>query len=41
MATIEVECRACQSHDIYRHGKASSGEQRYRCKTCGHCYWKL
>lgn len=38
MATIEVECRACQNQEVYRHGKASSGEQRYRCKLCGHCF---
>ena len=38
MATVEVECRACQSHEVYRHGKASSGEQRYRCQDCGNCF---
>ena len=38
MPTVEVECRACQSYAVYRHGKASSGEQRYRCQDCGHCF---
>ena len=38
MATIEVECRVCKSHESYHHGKASSGEQCYRCKECGHCF---
>jgi len=38
MATVEIECRACSSNKVYKHGKARSGEQRYRCRDCGHSF---
>lgn len=37
MATMEVLCPKCLSV-VYRHGKASSGEVRYRCQGCHHCF---
>ena len=38
MAVIDVVCKSCSSTSVYRHGKAPSGEQRYRCKDCGHSF---
>jgi len=38
MAVIDVVCRSCGSISVYRHGKAPSGEQRYRCRECHHCF---
>jgi len=35
---IEVVCKSCGSVSIYKHGKALSGEQRYRCQDCHHCF---
>lgn len=37
MATREVLCPKCSSA-VYRHGKAPSGEARYRCRGCYHCF---
>ena len=37
MASIEVVCPKCES-SVYRHGTASSGESRYRCRGCQHCF---
>ena len=37
MASIEVICPQCESA-VYRHGTASSGEPRYRCRECHHCF---
>lgn len=37
MATIEVLCPKCSSA-VYGHGKATSGEARYRCRGCHHCF---
>lgn len=34
MATVQVQCRYCQSESIYKHGSARSGEPRYRCRSC-------
>ncbi len=34
MATIEVTCIHCQSSLVYKHGKAPTGLQRYRCREC-------
>ena len=34
MATIAVKCRYCQSELVYKHGRARSGEPRYRCRDC-------
>ncbi|WP_407701256.1 IS1/IS1595 family N-terminal zinc-binding domain-containing protein [Thiothrix eikelboomii] len=30
--------RFCQGEWVYRHGKARSGLQRYRCCDCHHCF---
>ena len=38
MAVVDVVCRSCGSTSVYRHGKSPSGEQRYRCKDCRHCF---
>jgi len=38
MVSVLVKCTACQSELIYRHGKARSGLQRYRCRDCHHCF---
>ena len=38
MVSVLVKCSACQSELIYRHGKARSGLQRYRCRDCHHCF---
>ena len=38
MATVTVSCPSCFCEKIYRHGKSRSGEQRYRCRECGHCF---
>lgn len=38
MAEVKVKCPACTGAQVYRHGKAKSGEQRYRCRTCLHCF---
>ena len=38
MAVIDVVCKSCGSVRVYRHGKAPSGEQRYRCRECHHCF---
>lgn len=38
MASIDVVCKSCGSIRVYRHGKAPSGEQRYRCRECYHCF---
>ena len=37
MTSIEVVCPKCE-HAVYRHGTASSGEPRYRCRVCHHCF---
>lgn len=37
MARVDVLCPQCESR-VYRHGKASSGEPRYRCRACHHCF---
>jgi transposase-like protein len=33
MASIEIECRYCQSLEVSKHG-IQSGQQRYRCRKC-------
>ena len=38
MASIPVKCPSCQGELVYRHGKARSGIQRYRCRDCRHCF---
>ena len=38
MATVNVVCKSCGSESVYKHGKAPSGEQRYRCKDCHQCF---
>lgn len=38
MASIQVKCSSCQGELVYRHGKARSGLQRYRCRDCHHCF---
>lgn len=38
MATVQVKCPECKSECIYRHGKARSGIQRYRCRDCKNCF---
>ncbi|MEZ5452561.1 MAG: IS1 family transposase [Thiothrix sp.] len=38
MASIQVKCSSCQGELVYRHGKARSGIQRYRCRDCRHCF---
>ena len=38
MAVVDVVCKSCGSESVYKHGKAPSGEQRYRCKECHHCF---
>ena len=38
MAAIDVVCNTCGSVSVYKHGKAPSGEQRYRCRDCHHCF---
>ena len=38
MAIVTVSCPCCFCEKIYRHGKSRSGEQRYRCRECGHCF---
>ncbi len=38
MTTITVICPQCEADKVYRHGKARSGEQRYRCRECYHCF---
>ena len=49
MAVVDVACRFCGSiKDVRRHGKGSTGNQRYRCLSCRktfhleYCYeaWK-
>ena len=37
MASIEGVWPKCES-SVYRHGTASSGESRYRCRGCQHCF---
>lgn len=34
MATVQVQCRYCQSVSIYKHGYARSSKSRYRCRDC-------
>ncbi len=38
MVSVLVKCPSCHSDSIYRHGRARSGMQRYRCKDCHHCF---
>ena len=38
MAGVLVKCPSCSSQLIYRHGKARSGLQRYRCRDCHYCF---
>ena len=38
MASILVECSSCQSELVYRHGKARTDLQRYRCRDYHHCF---
>lgn len=38
MASIQVKCPSCQGELVYRHGKARSGIQCYRCRDCRHCF---
>lgn len=38
MASILVQCPSCKGEQVYRHGKARSGIQRYRCCDCHHCF---
>lgn len=33
--TIRHTCRACQSENIVKNGRNTSGKQQYRCKDCG------
>ena len=40
MVKITLICPECQSERIYKHGKARSGLQRYRCRDCKHCFQK-
>ncbi len=38
MARVLVKCPSCQNEWVYRHGKARSGLQHYRCRDCHHCF---
>ena len=38
MASILVKCPSCESELVYRHGKARSGIQRYRCFQLDYLY---
>ncbi len=38
MAVIQVLCPRCEGDQVYKHGKAPSGLQRYRCQSCNHCF---
>ena len=38
MITVPVSCSNCACEKIYRHGTSRNGEQRYRCRECGHCF---
>ena len=38
MISVQVKCPSCHSELLYRHGKARSGMQRYRCRDCHHCF---
>ena len=38
MPSVLVKCPSCESEWTYRHGKARSGLQRYRCRDCHHCF---
>ncbi len=33
MATMEVKCPKCGGAQVIKHGKSSSGKQRYYCKN--------
>ena len=34
MASIQVLCIHCDSELVYKHGKAPTGLQRFRCRDC-------
>jgi transposase-like protein len=34
MITQVLPCPYCQGTDLVRHGTASEGKQRYRCRAC-------
>ena len=38
MVKVTLICPACESERIYKHGKARSGLQRYRCRDCKQCF---
>ena len=38
MVKITLICPVCESERIYKHGKARSGLQRYRCHDCKQCF---
>ncbi len=38
MASVLISCPSCSCEKIYRHGQSRNGEQRYRCRECGHCF---
>lgn len=38
MATVVVQCPKCEGKQVYKHGTARSGVQRYRCRDCHHCF---
>ena len=38
MAGVLVKCPSCLNQLIYRHGKARSGLQRYRCRDYYYCF---
>ncbi len=38
MASILVKCPSCAGERVYRHGKALSGIQRYRCRDGHPCF---
>ncbi len=35
MAVVEVNCVACGSKKVIKHGQTEAGDQRYRCKESG------
>lgn len=38
MASITVHCPRCNVDHVYRHGKTSVGQVRYRCLVCPHVF---
>lgn len=38
LTNVTVQCPRCYSREVYRHGRSSSQQERFRCRICGRVF---